>query len=83
MTASADALAELGHRLGRRLLAQVATLVTPDTILRHRFDPPVGHSGGRQTRRLPLWKVTATALAGSPLGHGADAGGLRRAPVPD
>jgi Integrase core domain/HTH-like domain len=27
-------LAELGHRLGRRLLAQVATLVTPDTILR-------------------------------------------------
>jgi hypothetical protein len=30
-------LAELGHRLGRRLLAQVATLVTPDTILRwHR-----------------------------------------------
>jgi putative transposase len=30
-------LAELGHRLGRRALAQVATLVTPDTILRwHR-----------------------------------------------
>jgi hypothetical protein len=30
-------LAELGHRLGRRLLADVATLVTPDTILRwHR-----------------------------------------------
>lgn len=30
-------LAELGHRLGRQLLAQVATLVTPDTILRwHR-----------------------------------------------
>src|SRR5689334_12741844 len=30
-------LAELGHRLGRRLLGQVATLVTPDTILRwHR-----------------------------------------------
>jgi hypothetical protein len=30
-------LAELGHRLGRRLLAQVATVVTPDTILRwHR-----------------------------------------------
>ena len=30
-------LAELGHRLGRRLLAQVATIVTPDTILRwHR-----------------------------------------------
>jgi putative transposase len=30
-------LAVLGHRLGRRLLAQVATLVTPDTILRwHR-----------------------------------------------
>src|SRR4030095_2837686 len=30
-------LAELGHRLGRRLLADVATIVTPDTILRwHR-----------------------------------------------
>jgi putative transposase len=30
-------LAELGYRLGRRLLAQVATIVTPDTILRwHR-----------------------------------------------
>jgi hypothetical protein len=30
-------LAALGHRLGRRLLAQVATLVTPDTMLRwHR-----------------------------------------------
>ena len=27
-------LAVVGHRLGRRLLAQVATLVTPDTILR-------------------------------------------------
>jgi len=30
-------LAELGHRLGRRLLSCVATIVTPDTILRwHR-----------------------------------------------
>ncbi len=30
-------LAELGHRLGRALLCRVATLVTPDTILRwHR-----------------------------------------------
>ena len=30
-------LAELGHQLGRRLLAQVATIVTPDTVLRwHR-----------------------------------------------
>ena len=30
-------LAELRHRLGRSLLAQVATIVTPDTILRwHR-----------------------------------------------
>ena len=27
-------LVELGHRLGRRLLGQVATIVTPDTILR-------------------------------------------------
>jgi hypothetical protein len=30
-------LAELGHRLGRRVLGQIATIVTPDTILRwHR-----------------------------------------------
>jgi putative transposase len=30
-------LAALGERLGRRMLAQVATIVTPDTILRwHR-----------------------------------------------
>jgi hypothetical protein len=30
-------LAELGHRLGRLLLANIATIVTPDTILRwHR-----------------------------------------------
>ena len=30
-------LGELGHRLGRRVLADVATLVTPETILRwHR-----------------------------------------------
>jgi len=30
-------LAELGHRVGRRLLADIATIVTPDTILRwHR-----------------------------------------------
>jgi putative transposase len=30
-------LAELGHRLGRRMLADVASIVTPDTILRwHR-----------------------------------------------
>ena len=27
-------LAELGHRLGRRVLGQVATIVTPDTIAR-------------------------------------------------
>ena len=27
-------LAELGHRLGRQLLTRVATLVTPDTVLR-------------------------------------------------
>jgi putative transposase len=31
-------LAALGHRLGRRVLAQVATLVTPETILRWHRD---------------------------------------------
>jgi hypothetical protein len=34
MTRSGDASPRLGHRLGRRLLADVATIVTPDTILR-------------------------------------------------
>src|SRR5688572_14264525 len=30
-------LAAVGHRLGRRILAEIATIVTPDTILRwHR-----------------------------------------------
>lgn len=39
-------LGELGHRLGRRLLAQVATLVTPDTILRwHRGWHASGRTG--------------------------------------
>src|SRR2546427_4170018 len=34
-------LARAGHRLGRRLLRQVATIVTPDTILRwHRHSEP-------------------------------------------
>ena len=37
MTASGAALPKLGHRLGRRVLGQVATIVMPDTILRwHR-----------------------------------------------
>jgi putative transposase len=37
MTPSAPAFAELGRPLGRRELGQVATIVTPDTILRwHR-----------------------------------------------
>ena len=31
-------LAELGHRLGRRVLGQVAIIVTPDTILRWHRD---------------------------------------------
>ena len=31
-------LAELGHRLGRRVLADVAAIVTPDTILRWHRD---------------------------------------------
>jgi putative transposase len=33
-TTSADALAMKGRRLGGRVLRQVATIVTPDTILR-------------------------------------------------
>jgi len=38
LMALAGWLARAGHRLGRRLLRQVATIVTPDTILRwHRL----------------------------------------------
>jgi putative transposase len=46
-------LAELGHRLGRQMLARVVTLVTPDTILRWQRELVTrkwtyrGASGGR------------------------------------
>ena len=52
-------LAELGHRLGRRLLGDIATIVTPDTILRwHRelvarkwtYGGGRGRPQGRQAR---------------------------------
>jgi len=57
-------LAELGHRLGRRLLGQVATLVTPDTILRwHRelvarkwtYGGARASRAGLQARIRSLW----------------------------
>jgi putative transposase len=62
-------LAELGHRLGRRVLGQVATIVTPDTILRwHRRLVArkwtyVRVSGGRpglqaHLRALVVWMAT-------------------------
>jgi hypothetical protein len=47
-------LAVIGHRLGRRILADVATIVTPDTILRwHReliAEVDVPHVAARATR---------------------------------
>ena len=49
-------LGELGHRLGRRVLAEVATLVTPDTILRwHR---ELWHASGRTARAAAVSLVT-------------------------
>src|SRR5258705_9104772 len=62
-------LAELGHRLGRRLLADVATIVTPDTILRwHRelvarkwtYIGARGRPSGLQTRIRSLVVRMAT-----------------------
>jgi hypothetical protein len=57
-------LAVLGHRLGRQLLAQVATLVTPDTIL--RWHASWWHTSGRiapaeavlRTRRQPSERLS-------------------------
>ena len=62
-------LAELGHRVGRRLLAEVATIVTPDTILRwHRelvarkwtYRGKRGTAPGRQGRLRSLVVRMAT-----------------------
>lgn len=49
-------LAKLGHRVGRRLLADIATIVTPDTILRwHReLVARKWTYGGRRARRPGL-----------------------------
>ena len=51
-------LAELGHRVGRRLLADVATIVTPDTIRR-------GTATGRAQWALPRQSREAARPAGS------------------
>jgi putative transposase len=62
-------LAELGHRLRRRVLAQVATIVTPDTILRwHRelvtrkwtYRPGRGRPHGSQAKLQALVVRMAT-----------------------
>jgi hypothetical protein len=57
---------ELGHRLGRRLLADVATIVTPDTILRwHRelvarkwtYGGGCGHSRRAEVGRSTIARI--------------------------
>jgi hypothetical protein len=56
-------LAAKGQRLGRRLLRQVATIVTPDTILRWQrrlIGRVKGERGRVQVRRRP----TVSALSG-------------------
>ena len=53
-------LARCGQRLGRRLLRQVATIVTPDTILRwHRqlIARTWTHAKGRSSRRGVLTEI--------------------------
>lgn len=70
-------LAELGHRLGRRLLADVATIVTPDTILRwHRklVARKWTYGGGRGRSR----GLQARIRAGGPDGHRESDVGISR-----
>ncbi len=61
-------LAVRGHRLGRRGLRQVATLVTPDTILRwHRqlIARKWTYAQGRSSRRgVPSWTRITRSFAG-------------------
>jgi hypothetical protein len=50
-------LGELGHRLGRRLLARVSTAVTPDTILRWHRELAARKWTYRGLRPSSLWSV--------------------------
>ena len=58
-------LAQCGHRLGRRLLGELATIVTPDTVLRwqrRRFREYWTQLSGRSTSGRPPVNAEITAL---------------------
>jgi hypothetical protein len=46
-------LAEIGHRLGRKVLAEVATVARPDTILAWYRKLIAGKFDGSKARRRP------------------------------
>jgi len=50
-------LGELGHRLGRRLLKQVSTVVTPDTILRWHRELVMRKMDLQRLSSEPLWSA--------------------------
>jgi putative transposase len=65
-------LGALGYRIGRRMLAQIATIVTPDTILRWHRElvartwTYAGRRGGRPGLRAPIQSLVGRMATENP-----------------